>query len=590
MRKKGLSEAVVKRYLNLYQDNYSVVVVNGIIGRCFKNIRLSVRQGDKFAMEVFTFGMDPILIYLEKRLQGIPIHHLPVHGPVQAHPTPPLPPPAPLPPLPGLAPLPPPPAVHRCFLQAAQPAHVLPPLKTVYKLKAYCDDLKPAITSMYEFKLVERIMTIFEQSSGCKMHRTTESQKCKFLPLSKWKGSLKQEDIPFDFFTLSDHLDFLGVTLMATPAATRKSNGDHLQDRVRKTIGPWRAGRFMSLNLRPHSVNCYALSKLLYRFNIIDPRVSDINFFTSQVKSYIYADLLEKPEERILYREIKDGGLGLYHIQCRATAALISTFLQTAVNPTFQRNHYHNALYRQKVLGESFLPTPPTPTFFRGEFFPILREMKRDIGDIENLPYKAIYNFLLQRELCQEQETDGAVRKLWPLKCEQAAPNVDWGTTWRLARLKGLGPDLTSFLLSLTWGILPCRARVSKFKPHVSPECQLCDANTPETLEHAFFSCTGNQSVPLKLMGLLRTYVPGIEVHQVLKLDLNLDNPLELPLVWLVASLLQLLWQQRQEGKVCPVKTRAELEARCRLLRSGKGASQQNASTLASIALAAMYA
>ena len=216
--------------------------------------------------------------------------------------------------------------------------------------------------------------------------------------------------------------------------------------------------------------------------------------------------------------------------------------------------------------------------------------MKRDIGDIENLPYKAIYNFLLQRELCQEQETDGAVRKLWPLKCELAAPNVDWGTTWRLARLKGLGPDLTSFLLSLTWGILPCRARVSKFKPHVSPECQLCDANTPETLEHAFFSCTGNQSVPLKLMSLLRTYEPGIEVHQVLKLDLNLDNPLELPLVWLVASLLQLLWQQRQEGKVCPVKTRAELEARCRLLRSGKGALQQNASTLASIALAAMYA
>ena len=94
----------------------------------------------------------------------------------------------------------------------------------------------------------------------------------------------------------------------------------------------------------------------------------------------------------------------------------------------------------------------------------------------------------------------------------------------------------------------------------------------------------------MKLLGLLRTYGPGLETHQVLNLDLNLDNTLELPLVWLVATLLQLLWQQRQEGKICPVKTRAELEARCRLLRSGKGALQQNASTLASIALAAMYA
>ena len=307
------------------------------------------------------------------------------------------------------------------------------------------------------------------------------------------------------------------------------------------------------------------------------------------MKSYIYADLLEKPEERILYRDIKDGGLGLYHVQCRATAALISTFLQTAVNPSFQCNHYHNALYRQKVLGEIFLPAPSTPTFFRGEFFPVLREMKRDIGDIETLPFKAIYSYLLQRVLCQERGDDGAVRLL-PLKCELAAPDVDWGSTWRLARLKGLGPDLTSFLLSLTWGILPCKARVSKFKPHVSANCQLCDTNTPETLEHAFYSCTGNQSIPVKLMSLLRTYEPGIEVHQVLNLDLNLDDSLELPLVWLVASLLQLLWQQRQEGRVCPVKTRAELEARCRLLRSGKGAALQNASTLASIALSAMYA
>ena len=208
------------------------------------------------------------------------------------------------------------------------------------------------------------------------MHRDPASQKCKFLPLSKWK-SLPQADIPFDFFTLSDHLDFLGGTLKATTSATRQANGDILQEKIRKTIGPWRGGRFMELNLRPHSINCYALSKLQYRFNIIDPRVGDTNYFLSQSKKFIYADLLEAPEEKILYRDVSDGGLGLFHITSRAKAALIATFLQTAANPNFQRDHYHNTLYRHYVLEED-IPAPAIPPHFRGDFFSNIRDMKRN--------------------------------------------------------------------------------------------------------------------------------------------------------------------------------------------------------------------
>ena len=73
-------------------------------------------------------------------------------------------------------------------------------------------------------------MTLFEMSSGCMMHRTAISQKCKFLALGKWQRELTQEMIPHSFFSLSDHLDFLGVTLKSTYALTRKVNGDVLQD------------------------------------------------------------------------------------------------------------------------------------------------------------------------------------------------------------------------------------------------------------------------------------------------------------------------------------------------------------------------
>ena len=69
-----------------------------------------------------------------------------------------------------------------------------PALETRYVLYAYCDNLNPAITNFWEFLLVERVMTLFELASGCKMHRSAESQKCKFLPLGRWKTDLTRDD------------------------------------------------------------------------------------------------------------------------------------------------------------------------------------------------------------------------------------------------------------------------------------------------------------------------------------------------------------------------------------------------------------
>ena len=74
MSKKGLAPEVISRYRNIYKQNFSIVVVTGIPGQCIENKRMSVRQGDKFAMEIFAYGMDPVLDYLAARLKGILIN------------------------------------------------------------------------------------------------------------------------------------------------------------------------------------------------------------------------------------------------------------------------------------------------------------------------------------------------------------------------------------------------------------------------------------------------------------------------------------------------------------------------------------
>ena len=72
-----------------------------------------------------------------------------------------------------------------------------------YKVIGYTD---AAVTSMAEFLLVDKAVTLFEKASGCRLHRDPVNKKCKFIPLARWRGTLEQEDIPCNYMTISDHL------------------------------------------------------------------------------------------------------------------------------------------------------------------------------------------------------------------------------------------------------------------------------------------------------------------------------------------------------------------------------------------------
>ena len=86
---------------------------------------------------------------------------------------------------------------------------------------------------MEEFLLVDRACKLFELSSGCKLHRDPASNKCKFLALGRWKGTLEQADIPLPYLKLTDHLDFLGCKLYANYGVTRRENGEILKNKVK---------------------------------------------------------------------------------------------------------------------------------------------------------------------------------------------------------------------------------------------------------------------------------------------------------------------------------------------------------------------
>ena len=74
---------------------------------------------------------------------------------------------------------------------------------------------------------------------------------------------------------LTDSLDMVGVQLCAVWTATRRKNGETIQQKVRNLIGSWRAGKFMPLRLRPYSANTFALGKVWFRCSTVCLREGD---------------------------------------------------------------------------------------------------------------------------------------------------------------------------------------------------------------------------------------------------------------------------------------------------------------------------
>ena len=477
-----------------YKDNISVIVVNNIPGKTVRNIRMSLRQGDLPSMHLFSFGIDPVLTYLEKRLHGILISSIPLHGPA---------------------------------------LHGSPPgmLEERYKVIGYADDIKPAITCMEEFKLVDTAMQLFEQSSGCKLHRDPATQKCKFIPLGRWRGTLDQADIPCPYMTISDHLDMLGVELRATWTQTRKSNCDIIQDRVEKTVRQWKSGKFMPLTMRSWSMNSYCLPKVWFKAHCVDLRQLDINKINSNVKSWIYGDQFIKPEERILFRPPSFGGLGVHNVQMKAQAALTRSFLETACHPQFLHSLYHSSLYRYHVLGDDTIPDPGFPPFYSKDFFAKIREVHLETPlNVAVMTQKQWYRLLLEDNCTMEQGEAGQMQFIRS-RVELASPETDWEQSWRLARLPGLGPDHTSFLFRLLHQLLPTQERVHRTGNAANPLCKGAGCSETDDLGHSLFMCETNQNVGTSLLGLLRQYQPNISLEAALRLELNAEEEMELPLV-----------------------------------------------------------
>ena len=80
--------------------------------------------------------------------------------------------------------------------------------------------------------------------------------------------------------------------------------------------------------------------------------------------------------------------------------------------------------------------------------------------------------------------------------------------------------------------------------------------------------CEGNNGVGLRAMRCLQSVAPLVEVEAALRLEINVEEEFELPLVWMLATVFLAIWKLRvDKSRVQLYEVRAQLEAKINLLR-----------------------
>ena len=171
-----------------------------------------------------------------------------------------------------------------------------PVIESRLKVAGFVDDLKCILRSHDEFKTLDHIISLFENSSGSKLHRDPQTKKCQLLALGRW-SAWKQTNSPLDYMRVTEELNILGVRMTRSTQTTRVINGEELVQRVRDATNAFKAGRFLPLTTRPWVTNIYLMSRINYRSCALNLRQQDIQKIQSATKSWVTQGYLLKPNE-----------------------------------------------------------------------------------------------------------------------------------------------------------------------------------------------------------------------------------------------------------------------------------------------------
>ena len=209
---------------------------------------------------------------------------------------------------------------------------------------------------------------------------------------------------------------------------------------------------------RPFSANTYALSKVWFRCATVNLRETDMSAINSDIKRWLYADLLLKPEVAVLHRSVQHGGLSLTSVKQKALAYLLRTFMELAAHPAYINSLFLSTIYRVKVLEEENVCPLKIPPYYQQNFFDTLKTATKEGHEIVTMSTRDWYHYLLQQDITSDLPDPDLPRQLKPCRVERFHPDTDWCQVWSKVRNRFVDSATTTTAWQLVHQLLPCES------------------------------------------------------------------------------------------------------------------------------------
>ena len=238
----------------------------------FIEVSFSIRQGDPIAMLLFIIYIEPLLIFIERRICGLRIKNV------------------------------------------------------KQSIEAFCDDVNVVTNDVNDLVIIDDAVVKFEQVSGAILSRTF---KCKILGFGAWKN---KENWPLPYLSSVTEIKVFGVYIMNSCKSMIKRNWEVRSRKLQQSLFSWSSRYLDSIYQRVEVVNTFALSRIFYVASILPIPKNMIQSIEKSVGNFIWTGKFF----RVALHELKlpklSGGLGLICLDSMSKSLRMSQLFRLLKN------------------------------------------------------------------------------------------------------------------------------------------------------------------------------------------------------------------------------------------------------------------
>ena len=241
------------------------------------SVSFSIRQGDPLAMLLYIIYIEPLLIYIERKVSGLQIL-VPLRGATQVS----------------------------------------------NSVESYCDDVNVITTKDEDLKIVNAAIEKFEAVSGAILSR---NKKCKILGLGRWS---KRERWPLNYIRSVKEVKVFGIYILNSYKNIIKRNWDHRFSKFEQAVMSWSSRRLNLLTQRVEVLKIFALSRVYYVASVLPMTKTMGNKFEKLIGKFIwnFSGKLLRVALNELKLPVEKGGLALTCVHLMSKSLLLTQLLR----------------------------------------------------------------------------------------------------------------------------------------------------------------------------------------------------------------------------------------------------------------------